>query len=369
MKHAERLLPWPGANIPVLLLFSGSDLVMTEAQDKGTTSIGLVREAILVATQRNLDVSAALQHAGIASELLDAPRARVPALAFSRLWAALADLMDDEFFGLDSHPMRRGSYALMCQAVLHTENLEHAVRRMLKFLRAILDDIYGELRVEGEHAVIILHDRGIARRLYAYGTWFILVHGLACWLVRRRIPLIEMQFRASAPADDSDYRTRFCENVTFSAPATFIRFDRSFLEVKVTETEATLRAFLQAAPSNILVKYRNESSTSALVRRRLRNQIPDEWPELDVLAHLLNMSGATLQRRLLVEGTNFQRLKDELRRDIAIDLFSNSSVTVAEVASRTGFQEVSAFHRAFKKWTGVSPGLYRHNKGTAIGKT
>jgi AraC-like DNA-binding protein len=341
---------------------------MTEAQDKGTTSIGLVREAILVATQRNLDISAALRHAGIASELLNVPRARVPALAFSRLWAALADLMDDEFFGLDSHPMRRGSYALMCQAVLHTENLEHALRRMLKFLRAVLDDIHGELRCEGEHAMLILHDRGITRRLFAYGTWFILVHGLACWLARRRIPLIEMRFRAAAPADNSDYRTRFCENVTFSASETLIRFDRSFLDLKILETEATLRAFLQAAPTNILVKYRDESSITVLIRRRLRNQIPDEWPDLDALARMMNMSSATLQRRLLAEGMSYRCLKDDLRRDIAIDLFSSSSLTVAEVAARTGFQETSAFHRAFKKWTGASPGIYRHSRGIATGE-
>jgi hypothetical protein len=66
------------------------NLTMNDAQDKGTTSIGLVREAILVATQRNLGVPASLQHAGIAAELLNVPRASVPALAFSRLWPTLA---------------------------------------------------------------------------------------------------------------------------------------------------------------------------------------------------------------------------------------------------------------------------------------
>ena len=52
-------------------------------------------------------------------------------------------------------------------------------------------------------------------------------------------------------------------------------------------------------------------------------------------------------------------MKDDLRRDIAIDLLSSASLTVAEVAAQTGFQETSAFHRAFKKRTGVSPGTYR----------
>ena len=158
---------------------------------------------------------------------------------------------------------------------------------------------------------------------------------------------------------------RFCEDVTFSADETLIRFDRSFLDLKLSGTEASLRAFLENAPANILVKYRNESSTTAQVRRRLRNQAPDDWPDLDALSRLLNLSAATLQRRLLAEGTNYRQLKDELRRDIAIELFSSTSLTVAEVAARTGFQEASAFHRAFRKWTGASPGMYRQGKANA----
>jgi AraC-like DNA-binding protein len=158
---------------------------------------------------------------------------------------------------------------------------------------------------------------------------------------------------------------RFCEDVTFSADETLIRFDRSFLDLKLSGTETSLHAFLQNAPANILVKYRNESSTTAVVRRRLRNQVPDEWPDLDALSQLLNLSSATLQRRLLAEGTSYRQLKDELRRDIAIELFSSSSLTVAEVAARTGFQETSAFHRAFRKWTGASPGMYRHGRAAS----
>jgi AraC-like DNA-binding protein len=97
----------------------------------------------------------------------------------------------------------------------------------------------------------------------------------------------------------------------------------------------------------------------------LRSQLPDAWPDLEQLAQELSVSGTTLQRRLQQEGLSYQRVKDDLRRDIAIDLLSSASLTVAEVAERTGFQETSAFHRAFKKWTGVSPGAYRSAAPTA----
>ncbi|MCO4880107.1 AraC family transcriptional regulator [Paraburkholderia caribensis] len=332
---------------------------MTHAGEKGTTSINLVREALQAAMQRQLDVSAVLREARIEPALLDAPKARVPADAFARLWSGLADLLDDEFFGIDSHPMRRGSYRLMCHTVLDCDTLERALRRTLSFLRAVLDDIYGELHREGDHAVIVLHDHGVTRRLFGYGTWLILVHGLACWLVRRRIPIQELSFSAPAPADESDYRMRFCETVHFGSPVTQVRFDSLFLDLKLAQTPASAKAFLKAAPENILVKYRNDESINARVRRELRGIQPEAWPGLDDLARKLHMSSSTLQRRFQEDGTNYQRLKDDLRRDIAIDLLFSSSRTITEVAAEVGFQEASAFQRAFKKWTGVSPGAYR----------
>jgi AraC-like DNA-binding protein len=337
---------------------------MKSAGLKGTVSIELVHEAIHAAVLRNMDISSVLEIARLDRDLLNAPRARISAAAYSRMWVALADLMDDEFFGLDSHGLRRGSYALMTRAAVNSENLEHALRRILRFLRATLDDFQGELVRSADEARLILHDGGVLRRLFGYGTWFILVHGLACWLVHRRIPLREMQFRCSPPGDDSHYHTRFCENVRFSGETTHITFASDLLELKIAESPETVDSFLRAAPANLLVKYRNEASTSAQVRNKLRSLVPDAWPELEKLAQELCVSGTTLQRRLQQEGQSYQRVKDDLRRDIAIDLLSSASLTVAEVAARTGFQETSAFHRAFKKWTGVSPGAYRTSPHT-----
>ncbi|UVJ46527.1 AraC family transcriptional regulator [Pseudomonas sp. LS1212] len=70
-----------------------------------------------------MDVSLALQKADIDPQLLESPRSRVSAAAFARLWVALADLLDDEYFGIDSHPMRRGSFKLMCHALLDCKTL------------------------------------------------------------------------------------------------------------------------------------------------------------------------------------------------------------------------------------------------------
>lgn len=329
--------------------------------DKGTTSIGLVHEALYGARQRGIDVSAALQKARIDPQLLSASQARVTAASFSILWVELANLLDDEFFAIDSHPLRRGSFKLMCQAALGCDTLEQALRRILAFLRVALDDVYGELVYEGDTAVIVIHDHGVERRLFCYGTWLILVHGLLCWLGNRRIPVEALTLRPKKPDDSSDYRSRFCQNIQFCAPSSTARIKRSYLQLKVVQTPAALSIFMKDSPGSLLVQYRNEESVSAKIRQRLRCLSPEDWPELDSLAQLLHMSYSTLQRRMHAEGLSYQRLKDNLRRDMAIDLLSRGELTVTEVAAQTGFRETSAFYRAFKKWTGVNPGAYRRS--------
>lgn len=332
---------------------------MTYAGDKGTVSIELVHEALKASIERGIDISQVLKKSNIDLQLLQSAKSRVSANAYADLWINLADQIDDEFFGMDSHPMRRGSFRLMCNAAVGTRNLGQALGRMITFLSVVQDDLKGKMTFEGKEALITLNDNGVERRLFAYGTWFILVHGLACGLVRRRIPLNELKFRSMAPDDDSHYRTRFSENVIFGSDVTQMRFDADILNLKIVETQSSLPDFLKESPANLLVKYRNDSSTSIIIKRKLRTQSPEAWPELDVLAKMLFISSTTLQRRLQAEGLNYQRLKDEFRRDIAIDLLSNGNLTIAQISTRTGFQETSAFYRAFKKWTGVIPGAYR----------
>ena len=92
--------------------------------DKGTISIRFVREALVGVRERGLDAEALLEHAGISPELLNAPQARVSSAHFGMLWHRVAQAMDDEFFGMDSHRMKAGSFTLLCHSVIHCVSLE-----------------------------------------------------------------------------------------------------------------------------------------------------------------------------------------------------------------------------------------------------
>lgn len=185
------------------------------------------------------------------------------------------------------------------------------------------------------------------------------MHGITCWLVGRRVPLRQVDFRCGPPEHGADYRLFFGAPVRFHAPVSRLAFDAAFLTLPSIRNERALREFLRRAPANILVRYRHDAGLAARVRGRLRDRPAPAWPTFEELARQMRLPASTLRRRLAEEGQSYRDIKDELRRARAEDLLLGGSRAVAEIAAELGFSEPSAFHRAFRKWTGLSPGAFR----------
>ncbi|CDY76018.1 Transcriptional regulator, AraC family [Caballeronia glathei] len=329
------------------------------APERGTIPVSLVEEALRCAEARGGLRESLLAAADIAPAMLESPRARVSPAQYGKLWHATADALDDEFFGQDSHPMRRGSFVLLSHAALGSRDGAQALTRIANFLRLVLDDLTLEPEIDATRVRIRLRDRREPKGMFAYATAFILVYGLLCWLVGRRIPVLSAHLRCPEPAASDEYRLMFCDDLQFGQPASHVDLSPEIAALPVVQTAASLRTFLRDAPANFIVKYRNPDSLAAHVRRRLRQLPPADWPDSDRVAAALNMAEATLRRRLKQEGATYQAIKDALRRDLAISRLADTSATIAEIADALGFAEPSAFRRAFRKWTGVRPADYR----------
>ena len=197
------------------------------------------------------------------------------------------------------------------------------------------------------------------RSAFAYRTSWIILVGVLCWLVGRRLPLRLVDFRAPEPAGVADYRRFFGAPVRFDRPESRIAFDARWLALPVDRGEKALKQFLRAAPANLLVRYRYDGGTVAAVRARLRGLPPAVWPDFATAARGLRLSPSTLRHRLRQEGQSWNGLRDEIRRDLAVAALTGTDRGVAEIAADLGFAEPSAFHRAFRKWTSKSPGAFR----------
>lgn len=323
-------------------------------------------ESRLIAPGFVADALACLAPAGLAPEPLLArlglpPAAERPLTAaeYGRLWLEIAQVIEDEFFGLAARPMRPGSFALMCHATMGSDTLLTALRRAIGFLDIVLDYPRGTLSIRDGLAVIELSDRGPPRSAFAYRTYWLILMGLACWLVGRRITLRQLRFACPAPPHREEYQSFFGAPVGFDCTVTNLSFDAAYLHLPVIRDGPALRRFLRGAPGNILFRYREDGGVAARVQERLANLPAVNWPGFAELARDMQISTATLRRRLRAEGQSFAAIKDERRAILAQRLLRNSKKPIAEVAADLGYSEPSAFYRAFRKWHGQSPASLR----------
>jgi AraC-like DNA-binding protein len=362
--------------------------------EPGTVAICFVAAALESVRARHLDADRLLAQVGLSPSLLQVPQARVSAKHYGELWRLVALTLDDEFFGQDSRRMKSGSFVMLVHAVLGCKNLGAALERSLRFYGLILDDFSGSLARSGEEASIVLREReregqrggeregegqregesqregggrregggqhaAGAPRVFGHEVLLMLLHGVACWLVGRRIPILRARFGYPEPVHSAEYRLMYCTDLSYDQPHTAIVFSADYLALPIVQNERSVKDFLRTAPESILVKYKNGSSLSARIRKRLRQLLPGEVPDFDRLAAEFNLTTATLRRRLHEEGASYQGIKDQLRRDLAISYLSHSDRNVMDIALELGFSERSAFHRAFRKWTGAAPGEFR----------
>jgi len=330
--------------------------------ENGSISIAFVREAAQAVARRGLDPAPHLARAGIAPPLLKSDSARVMPEAFGALWLAIAAALDDEFFGLDSRRMKVGSFTMLCYLTLGAATLREALQRTCGFFSIVLEDISLALQGGAAEAVLVVRTTGGAgreNRVFAHETLLVMVHGLMCWLIGRRIPIRRAQFAYAKPAWWREYQVVFCSDPVFGGADTRIVFGARFLDAPVVQTRDSARVFLRGAPANFILKYRDEQSLAARVRRRLRGLPPRTWPSQEQLARDFKLGASTLHRKLDQEGASFRSIKETLRRDLAIRYLSESALSIDDIAGELGFAEPSAFRRAFKQWTGVSPGVFR----------
>src|SRR5260370_16492636 len=181
--------------------------------------------------------------------------------------------------------MKVGSFAMLCHAVLSCKTLGQALERSLRFYALILDAISGTAEREAQEARIVLFERvaGASHRVFAHELLLMLLYGVSCWLVGRRIPILRTEFNYAEPAHSAEYRLMYCADLRFNRPNTLLAFDASYLDLPVVQNERSAKEFLRSAPENILLKYKNGSSLTARVRRRLRQFLPASLPDFDPL--------------------------------------------------------------------------------------
>lgn len=310
--------------------------------------------------------------ADISQEELQQPE--LSAVKYGKLYQKAMWLMRDESYGMPSGgKVPNGTFRMMCLCCIHCARLGDALQRCSEFY----DLCRGArtkpvLEYRGKQATVTLEPlsnvsleefEGI---LAGYSTTSIRTalsawHHFQSWLVGRRVRLSAVSFAFPRPADGNDYEVLFQAPVKFNQPSNQLRYDLGQMDLPLIQTEQTLQGFLKTAPYQLLVMVDSDNSLRAQVRALIGRDFSRALPSAEQAAESLHMSVTTLRRRLQAEVTSYQKIKDECRREAATNYLNCPELTNTDVALLMGFDETSAFFRSFKKWTGMTPGVYRRS--------
>ena len=195
---------------------------------------------------------------------------------------------------------------------------------------------------------------------YGIRTFCFFAYGLMSWLVARPVPLLCLAYPRHYKNSHTEAGSLFKTKVRYEEQIASIEIEKKWLDLPIVQTPNSLEDFIKELPGNLLIRYRNQATTTERVRRLLKKQQHhNNMPDLTEISCSLGMSAPTLRRHLSLEGVNFQTIKDAVRRDLAISYLQTSHLNINDIAIQLGFSEPSTFHRAFKSWTGVTPGFYR----------
>ena len=312
---------------------------------------------------RGLSPHSALEKAQIAPEKVKDSAARMNAAQMETLSDAAMRELDDEALGCFSRALPWGSYGMLARASLSAPTLGLALKRWCRHHGLLTDDIALTLGDENGVAQISLHANAVANAA-AVNEFCVVsvlrnILGFACWLVDSRIPLLGAAFPFEAPAHVASYKVLFDGPSSFCEAHAALAFDARYLALPIKRDEAAMNQMLQHALPLTVHAYRRDRLLVQRVRQALSTQ-PEQSRNANDLAALLNLSSRSLHRQLQDEGATLQAIKDQVRQERAMELLQRSQRPIKQVAQAVGFRNEKSFIRAFKGWTGLSPGEWRN---------
>lgn len=345
--------------------------------DAETLPTRFARSLLNLLAERGYDYRGILESTGIHFNPMDSRspgyQDQISAMQYARLYRHVLSLLQDEAFGLMLGPgVTPGAFRMMCYCILGCENLGKAIRRCCEFYQTFFQsDAHIYIDTSREHAAVGYRHSGEtsssvavqATDIYGLSVW----HRFYCWLIGHSIELTEVRFRGKAPETEErrrKYQQIFDCPVSYEQERNEFLFETRYLAYPLVHTEDSLKEFLRSAPYPLMVMSKNgdDGSLVSKVRGMIGHDFSQGFPSFERITDALNMSAPTLRRRLKKEGKTFQQIKDECRRDAAMAYLSNSDLSINAVAALMGFTDPSAFHRCFKKWTGMTPGEYRQQE-------
>ena len=327
-----------------------------------TVSFHHAYAALFSLAQRGESIDELLQQVGINPQLAAQRHSRIHDWQMTHIVQLVWQKLADEFMGFTPNKCPPGAFAFMLKTVAKSPNLKDALKTGMQFYNLLSQDIQTQLICDNDSAIIdiqfLSYEQDPAHFFLEF--WLVIWHRVASWLCGIQLPLINAKFNFSKPQHHQELTLMFPCQHQFSQQYNQLTFSTEYLTAKPIRDKAEVMQFLQRSPYDLLTIPGHDLSLRRQVTDFLNQQLQSQlsMATLSNTASYLSLTEATLHRRLQAEGVSFQQIKDDVRRDMAIQLLVKDKRSVAQISELIGFNDARSFTRAFKKWTGLSPRDY-----------
>ncbi|MFZ3153227.1 AraC family transcriptional regulator ligand-binding domain-containing protein [Pseudomonas sp.] len=324
-----------------------------------SVSASITLAVLHAASRLGVDRGQLMKACELSDNLLSDPDARVPFATQEQLWQQLSRIEHAEpglALGCNLAP---GPFSVLGYLLQSSPTLGDALAAGLRYQRLVGEGGEVQLREQGDELQLLY--RPLHPELPATRTRVLAL--MACW-VQMLHPLLDnwqllrAQFVHPEPSTLDSYSATFACPLQFAASDYGIVLPRSLASAALIQANPPLQHLLRQHAEALLARLPSEG-LSARVVALLGEQLARGEPDRSELARQLHLSERTLQRRLADEGCNYQQLLNDTRQQLAEQHLSSGNLPAAEIALLLGYSEPSVFFRAFRQWTGLTPGEYR----------
>jgi AraC-like DNA-binding protein len=327
---------------------------------KATLRVGGALPITEVLTELGVEPTEVLREAGIDPGLFADPDNLITYRARGRLMACCVARTGCRHFGLlVGKRMNLQSLGLVGMLVRNSRDVRTALRSVVTFLHLHTSGAVMRLKISNDMAMLTYdtsEPNVEATDQTGDAAVAMILNVMRTFCGPDFVP-IEAWFRHRKPENVQPFRRFFRAPLRFDAQENGLVFSRRWLDVRLTGTDEELRRLLQKQVNALEAKHRDDFPEQ--VRGVLRSALLAGHASADQTAKLFALHSRTLSRRLEAFGTSYREILDECRFGIALQMLGHMSLDVGEIAASLGYARASAFTRAFRRWSGTTPKIWR----------